>query len=111
MVVSTIDVSATGSQFKETPLVIPTREHLDWVKMLMVGDTYIGRGSRQRNLPKSRFCNVYKVSQYGRSAAITNFRQYLQRTRDLRVNMDAFWMPIALPLYERAGLPRGRNHD
>ena len=69
------DVSATGSQFQDTPLIVPTRENLDLVKRLMVGDTYIGRGSRQRNLPKSQFCIIYKVSQYGRTAAIEHFQQ------------------------------------
>ena len=31
------DVSATGSQFKDTPLIVPTGEHLDLVKRLMKG--------------------------------------------------------------------------
>ena len=51
-VVSTTNVSAAGSQMEETPQGIPTREHLDRVKRWTVGDTYVGRGSRQRNLPK-----------------------------------------------------------
>ena len=56
------DVSATGSLFQDTPMIVPTREHLDLVKKLLTGDIYVGRGSRQRQLPKSRFCNVFKVS-------------------------------------------------
>ena len=38
---------------------------------------YIGRGSRQRSLPKSRYCNTFKVSQVGRSVAISSFREAL----------------------------------
>ena len=60
--------------FRTRRLIVLMRVNLDLVKGLMVGDTYIGRGSRQRNLPKSRFCNIYKVSQYGRTAAIEHFQ-------------------------------------
>ena len=42
-----VDVSATGSQFQDTPLMVPTREHLDVVKRMMVADTYNGRGSKE----------------------------------------------------------------
>ena len=95
----------TGSRFEDTPLVVPTREHVDLVKRLMVGDTYIGRGSRQRNLPKSRFSNIYKVSQHGWSSAITQFRLHFERTQDFRGSINTFWMPITVSLHESATLP------
>ena len=56
---------------------VPVRGHLDSIKRLLRGDVYIGRGSRQRSLPKSRFCNTFKVSQVGRSLAISSFREAL----------------------------------
>ena len=56
----TQDVSALGESFDQTPLVVPVRGHLDSIKRLLKGDVYIGRGSRQRSLPKSRYCNTFK---------------------------------------------------
>ena len=50
---------------------------LDSIKRLLKGDIYIGRGSRERSLLKSRYCNTFKVSQVGRSVAISSFRQAL----------------------------------
>ena len=73
----TQDVSALGESFDQTPLVVPVRGHLDSIKRLLKGDVYIGRGSRQRSLHKSRYCNTFKVSQVGRSVAISSFRQAL----------------------------------
>ena len=73
----TQDFSALGESFGQTPLVVPIRGRLDSVKRLPRGDVYIGRGSRQRSLPKSRYCNTFKVSQVGRSLAISSFRQAL----------------------------------
>ena len=73
----TQDASALGESFDQTPLVVPVGGHLDSIKRLLRGDVYIGRGSRQRSLPKSRFCNTFKVSQVGRSLAISSFREAL----------------------------------
>ena len=74
----TMDLSALGESFGHTPLVVPVRGHLDSIKRLLRGDVYIGRGSRQRSLPKSRYCNTFKVSQVGRSVAISSFREALR---------------------------------
>ena len=52
----TSDVSVLGDGFGHTPLVVPIRGHLDSIKRLLKGDVYLGRGSRQRSLPKSRYC-------------------------------------------------------
>ena len=68
------ELSVLGEDFDHTPMVIPIRAHLDSVKRLLKGDVHIGRGSRQRDLPKSRYCNNYKVSEVGPDAAIAGFR-------------------------------------
>ena len=57
-------------------MVLPIRAHLDRGKRLLKGDLHIGRGSRQRSLAVSRYCNT-KVSEYGREAAIAGFRDTL----------------------------------
>ena len=64
---STPDVPArrTLTVGPESPLVVPCREHLDNVRRLMSGDEYIGRGCRQRRLPRSRFCTPVKVPDFG----------------------------------------------
>ena len=74
----TQDLSALGESFGQTPLVVPIRGHLDSIKRLLRRDVYIGRGSRQRSLPKSRYCNTFKVSQVGLSVAISSFREALR---------------------------------
>ena len=74
----TQDFSALCQSFGQTPLVVSIRGHLDSVKRLLRGDVKIGRGSRQRSLPKSRYCNTFKVSQVGRSLAISSFREALR---------------------------------
>ena len=48
------EFSVLGDGFDSTPMVIPTRAHLDSVKRLLKRDENIGLGSRQRALPKSR---------------------------------------------------------
>ena len=58
-------------------MVIPIRAHLESVRRLLQGDVYIGRGSRQRALPWSRYCNNFEVSEHGRDAAIAGFRDML----------------------------------
>ena len=73
-----LDVSALGESFDSTPMVLPIRGCLDSVKRLLKGDLYIGRGSRQRSLSKSRYCNTFKVSEVGREMAIDKFRESLQ---------------------------------
>ena len=83
-----LDLSVLGESFAHTPLVVPVRGHLDSIKRLLRGDVYIGRGSRQRSLPKSRYCNTFKVSQVGRSVAISSFREALRA--DL-VLLNSLW--------------------
>ena len=56
------ELSALGEKLEATPMVLPIRAHLDSVKRLLKGDLYMGRRSRQRSLPKSRYCNTFKVS-------------------------------------------------
>ena len=66
-----------------TPIVLPIRGHLDSIKQLMLGDLYIGRGSRQRGLKKSLWCNPFKVSQHGRALAVSKFEHHLRTDQDL----------------------------
>ena len=88
------DVSALGESFGQTPLVVPVRGHMDSIKRLLRGDVYIGRGSRQRSLPKSRYCNTFtkchrladrsRSRVFGKHCALirssaTRFGRYLER--------------------------------
>ena len=78
-----VDVSALGENFGDTPMVLPISGCLDSVKRLLKGDLYIGRGSRQRSLTKSRYCNTSKVSEVGREMAIDKFRESLLQDQAL----------------------------
>ena len=71
------DVAALGEDFERTPMVVPTRGHLDPIRRFMKGDLKNGRGSRQRKLLCSRYCDNYKVAEVGRAKAISLFRQHL----------------------------------
>ena len=65
-----------------TLLVVPIRAELDAVKRLMKGDTYVGRGCKQRGLAGSSFGNHFKVSAHGRARAVAMFRQHLDKSPD-----------------------------
>ena len=67
-----------------TPLIIPVRGFFDDVRKFMVGDLYIGRGCKQRALPRSAFANPYKVSTYGRTRAVARFREHLESDLGMR---------------------------
>ena len=69
-------------------MVLPCRGHLDSIKQLMLGDLNIGRGSRQRSLKKSLWCNPFKVSEHGRDLAVSKFDHHLRTNQDLN---DALW--------------------
>ena len=84
------DRSVLGESFAATPLVLPVRGHLDSIKRPLKGDLYIGRGSRQRSLGKSRYCNTYKVSQYGRPMAISKFRETMLADKGLHRSCGQF---------------------
>ena len=62
---------------------LPTRADLETVKRMMKGDTYIGRGCRQRGLTRSVFGNPYKLCDYGRSRAVAKYRQLLDDSLEL----------------------------
>ena len=67
-----------------TPIMLRIRGH----KQLMLGDLYIGRGSSQRGLKKSLWCNPFNVSEYGRALAVSKFEHHLQTDQDLN---EALW--------------------
>ena len=95
----TLNLSALGESFGHTPLVVPVRGHLDSIKRLLRGDVFLGRGSRQRSLSKSRYCNTFKVSQVGRSLAISSFREALLADPVLLNSLwDFIWYEVSLPL-------------
>ena len=77
------ELSALGESFEATPMVLPVRSNLDCVKRFLKGDLYMGRGSRQRSLPKSRYCNNFKVSEYGREGAFDGFREALLHDQEM----------------------------
>ena len=64
-------------------MVLPSRGHLDTINRMMTGDYFIGRGSRQRSLKKSIFCNAHKVSAVGRDRAIELFNTNLSNDLNL----------------------------
>ena len=66
--------SILGGTFRQTPKALPIRGHIDTINRMMTGDYYIGRGSRQRSLKRSIFCDTRKVSSVGRERAIELFR-------------------------------------
>ena len=80
-------LSALGEDFDSTPQIVPVRANLDMVRKLMKGDCYVGRGSRQRGLEKSRFANPYKVASYGRESAVALFRQDMETDQKLRSSL------------------------
>ena len=101
-----LDLSVLGESFGHTPLVVPVRGHLDSIKRLLRGDVYIGRGSRQRSLPKSRYCNTFKVSQVGRSIAISSFREALRADPGPpQLALDFIGNEASLPLSGYGRLP------
>ena len=101
-----LDTSALGEGFEDTPMVVPVRSHLDSIKRLLKGDRYIGRGSRQRSLGKGRYCNTFKVSQYGRSVAISCFRGSVGRQSSLCLSMDIVRNATSVSLSPFGELPR-----
>ena len=70
--------SVLGGTQSCTPLV---------VKRLMKGDNHVGRGSRQRGFNRSKYCNEFEVSQYGRTMAISKFRDSLKAENALRTDL------------------------
>ena len=85
---------------RDTPM-----ENLNAIKRFMKGDLCRGRGSRQRKLGKSRFCNVFKVSQYGRELATQYFAKSLQSDSKL---CGDFWCLSVLRLTSHVS-PRTRK--
>ena len=47
--------SALGDRRSDTPMVVPSRSWLETIKRMMKGN--IGRGSKQQNLMRSRYCS------------------------------------------------------
>ena len=75
--------------------MVPIRGWLDGIRRLMRGDFFVGRGSTQRRLKRSAFCNDYKVSAYGREEAIWRFEQKLKTDQEVR---ESLWTLSGLRL-------------
>ena len=58
------------------PQITPTRAYLENNKRLMRREVFIGRGSRQRNLERSKWANDFKVAVDGRTAASSSQRSW-----------------------------------
>ena len=71
------------------------------------GDNRIGRGSRQRKLDESRYCNECKVSQSGRDVAIRKFKESSQSNQALQDGLLSLW-GLRLVCHCR---PQERCHD
>ena len=69
---------------------------------------FFGRGSRQRDLAKSLYCNDYKVSQHGRERAISQFAQKLKRDEELRAKL---WTLSGLRLIYHCKLSQACHAD
>ena len=89
--------SVAGTPF-QTPMVLPIRGFLDDIKALMVGDVYVGRGSRQRGLSCNPFGNPFRVAEFGRDGAIKRFRGKLDADEDLLNTLWTLWRETDLPL-------------
>ena len=87
--------SVLGESCDASPVVVPTRAWLDEVRRFMRGDYSISRGSTQRGLTQSLYCNDYKVSVYGRKEAIWRFEQKLRKDQAL---LETLWTMSGLRL-------------
>ena len=65
----------------------PVRGHLDGLRSMMVRNVYIGRGSSQRGLARSRWCNDFKVAVYGRDHATAQLVEKLVSDDALRARL------------------------
>ena len=101
--------SVLGESFSDTPMVLPISGHLDSIARMMVGDYYIGRGSRQRALGQSPFCNDFKVSVYGREMA-TEGSKKLQYDTSTGSHVDALGPTANMPLQIDSIMPWGHHH-
>ena len=76
-------VPSLAASSRSPPLVVSTRADLETVKRMMKGDTYIGRGCKQRGLSRSVFGNLYKLCNHSRSQAVAKYRQLLDDSPEL----------------------------
>ena len=83
-VASSILAGMLGQAVDAAPMVVPIRGHLDSVKRLIKGDTYTGRGKRQRGLAERRCCNPFKGAVCGRAGAMSGFGRLLLNDSALR---------------------------
>ena len=78
----TVAPSAARADQSPIPPSVPTRWCLERIRRLMTGAYYVGRGSRQRSVPKSLLCNGYKVAVYAREEAIRLFAIEMGNNQD-----------------------------
>ena len=94
--------SHSGTSSSITPLIVPIRGHLDSIKRLMAGDVYIGRGSRQRGLEKSRWGNPFKLATHGRTRPIVVLRVAGFRRGVIFFGLDPIWRSLGEPLHAQS---------
>ena len=104
--------SLTGTCFADTPMVVPVRGYLDGIRRLMVGDLYIGRGSKQRGTRKE--CVVEPAQ--GRTVVSRRGYQTLlenspQRPKSQQHHLDTVRCKTGVSLHSNTEMPRGRSYQ
>ena len=74
------------------------RGSLNSVRRLLKGDIYIRRGSGQRSSPRSRCCNNFKLSEYGRDGHCWFPGYAFAGSPSVCFVMEAVWHTVGLPL-------------
>ena len=98
--------SACGTLQSETLAVVPICGHLDSIRSLMLGDVYIGRGARERDLPKSIWGNPFKVAKYERRMGIDEYAKTLVADGGLHTRIWTLSrLSPRLSLHPKSGLP------
>ena len=101
--------SVLEEAFGATPIVVQGRGHLDPIRQLVRGGNNNGEGCRHRSLPRSPYCNNYKVSEYSQGFVNPKFWEHVKQDTQLYA---ALWKLSGLRLvcHGPAALSCRRNH-